>query len=425
MLSGITSLLKHSLFLKLMVALGLILLSVMLYLAFQEPDVYSRTLGRITHTYQHAGTGRNVKIVEVNEAFADWKNESVYHWDAALYEKIRVQGYKTGAAGAKEKLAFYPLFPWVWNITRLGPHGIIILNALLFVSGILMLLYTLQPAPENRFFYFLLALLVPTAVEFYLPYAEALFLFTLAIAVWGILKSNYKVFAAGAFFFCMTRPSALIFMMALLATDGIFLFRHRNWRHFMREFGLKIAPCIAGFLVVTGIQYSFTGSWDSYFDSLDLWPSESGLFNTIRDWSREGFGMSVFSIFFVCIPALVYILIWALQCLFGKQKQEALSFLGADPVFKRDYLWYVSLVFISGNLIYTILVSGNCINGFSRYTLAVPFFYIVLFQLPERLRKLSVLQRMLVWTGSCAGLILFLTQVFYGGSRFTFAFLGM
>jgi hypothetical protein len=77
----------------------------------------------------------------------------------------------------------------------------------------------------------------------------------------------------------------------------------------------------------------------------------------------------------------------------------------------------VSLLFITGNLVYTALTSGNMINGFSRYTMAVPFFYIILFILPEKLERQSVLRILLAIALCTAGLIAFLCNVIYGSGH--------
>ncbi|MFI5150503.1 MAG: hypothetical protein ACHQRM_12270 [Bacteroidia bacterium] len=425
MAEGFKRIILNTWFQKLFIAGCILFISLGLYWLLQQPDFYHNTLGRITHTYEHAGSGRNVKIVEVDKPFEKWRGESIYHWDAALYDRIRAEGYVPGSVGAKEKLAFYPLFPWLWKITKAGPRGVLLMNYLLFTGGLLLLMSALLPSGKQSSFLFTIAMLLPPAVNFYLPYAEALFLFTFSLGVWGIMKGKYWIFAIGVFLACMARPSALIFMLSLLAADGVYLLIHRNIRHFVREFLLKILPCLAGFAVVTIVQYSYSGSWDAYFDSLELWPSESGLFNTIRDWSREGFGMSVFAIFFVSIPCVFAVITWAMLSLKGKKKAEPLPLFGSEPDSKRDYLWYLSLLFISANLAYTILVSGNCMNGYSRYTLAVPFFYIVFFLLPGKLLPVSPRMKALAFSLCLAGLVFFLSQVVYGGNRFAFAYDGL
>jgi hypothetical protein len=150
---------------------------------------------------------------------------------------------------------------------------------------------------------------------------------------------------------------------------------------------------------------------------MELWPTESGFFNPIVDWSLEGFGMTVFAVFFLAIPALVYVLIWAGQAFLSKERKEVPDLFSDNKTVKKEYLLRVSLLFITGNLVYTALTSGNMINGFSRYTMAVPFFYIILFILPEKLERQSVLRILLAIALCTAGLIAFLCNVIYGSGH--------
>ncbi len=410
---------------KLLITGGVLLVSVILYRALQDDTIYKSSLGRVTFNYEHSGKGRGSKIEEVYKPYQQWSDKSIEHWDGALYKQIKEEAYRPLSPGSKEKLAFYPLFPWLWKLCNAGPVTIVFLNYLLFVIGLLILADAFEAERGVSSFYFLAALLLPTAMIYYLPYAESLFLLTMSVAVWGIRKGRYWVFAIGVFLFCMTRPSALIFIMALVCVDIVYFVQHRNFKHFVRELLLKILPCLAGFFVVTGIQYVFSGSLTAYFDSLELWPAESGFFNTVRDWSKEGFGMSVFSVFFVCIPALIAVVVWGIRSLIGKEKQDALSLFGQGSAWNKDYLWYLSLLFIAANLLYTFLVSGNRINGFSRYTLAVPFFYIVFFLFPGRIAQVSPRILLLSFLVCLIGMTLFLSQVEYGGNRFVFAYAGM
>jgi hypothetical protein len=283
----------------------------------------------------------------------------------------------------------------------------------------------MDPSPKRIFIYGL-GLLMPSAVSYYLPYAESLFLLTMAIAVWGILSNRYGIYLIGSLLFAMTRPSALIFVVALLVTEMICFFEHRNWKRLLNRIIRMAGPPISGFLIVSVIQYLPSGSWSAYFDSMELWPTESGFFNLITDWSLEGFGMSVFSIFFIAIPALVYIIVLVIKELIKNKRKEAQDLFSEDKTMKKQYLFHVSLLFITGNLIYFALTSGNMINGFSRYTMAVPFFYIILFLLPEKLKGQPLIRILFAYALCTLGMIMFLSNVVYGnGHRFQWSNSGL
>jgi hypothetical protein len=400
-------------------------LFVLLFTLLQNEHVYSSTLGKISSNYERSGTKRDVRILNVQKPYVGFNSESVNHWDAALYKQVRDKAYESGARLAKEKLAFYPLFPLLWKLSRIDSELIVYCNYLLFVIGLILLAVMLMGETARTPLFFLFALLVPTAVTYYLPYAESLFLLTMAIAVWGIFKKNYWIYFVGAMLFCMTRPACMIFMVALLAADFMYWVRHGNFKHFGIEFARKITPCVLGLGTVTIVQFLYTGSWTAYFDSMELWPAESGMFNLITDWSLEGFGMSVFAIFFLAIPALIYLAVWSWKSLrsYGTHTPDAL--FGDDQNVKKDYLLHLSLLFVGGNLAYTILTSGNIINGFSRYTMAVPFFYMILFLLPEKMQGLSAKNKLLFFCLCLAGMGIFLRLIVYGGQRFRFQYTGL
>ncbi len=412
-------------FRQVLLACGTGLLFILVFSLFQNEKIYDSSLGKISSNYERSGVKRDVQILNVHKPYNRFNNATLNHWDAVLYKEVRDHAYETGTGFAKEKLAFYPLFPLIWRLSHADSECIVFCNYVLFILGLILLSMLLNGLTSGSLVYLLIGILVPTAATYYLPYAESLFLFTMAIAVWGILKQKYWIYFAGAMLFCMTRPSAMIFMVALLAADGIYFIRHRNPVHFLRDFSKKIAPCIAGLGAVILVQYLYSGSWTAYFDSMDLWPAESGFFNLITDWSREGFGMSVFSIFFLSLPALIYLIFWAFQSVRTRTKHPAVSLFGTDREAQKDYLFHVSLLFIAGNLAYTFLTSGNVLNGFSRYTMAVPFFYIVLFLLPDKIRSLPAWVKLLFFCLCFSGLSLFLHFVVYGGERLQFANVGL
>jgi hypothetical protein len=410
---------------QMLVTCGVLLLFLFLFISLQDEAIYRSTLGRFVQTYEKTGTQRNSKIKEVTKPYTRFTEESINHWDAALYIKIRNDGYSSGTRYSKEKLAFYPLFPFLWRLSGIDSLKIVYFNYAIFILGLILLSSQLMEANPRNLVFYAVGIILPSAATYYLPYAESLFVLTLAIAIYGIFKKQYWVFASGAFLFAMTRPSSLIFIFSLLAADLVMLLGNRNFKYFVREAALKIAPFFAGFLLVTLVQYSYTGSMTSYFESLELWPAESGFFNAITDWSVEGFGMSVFSIFFIALPALIYLCFWMLKEFKRKDRSESVPFFKTGDEAKRDYLFHVSLIFIAANLVYTLLTSGNVINGFYRYTMSVPFFYIVLFLLPEKISQVSLLTKMIFCCSCLAAMSIFLSLVVYGGSRFTFRHAGL
>jgi hypothetical protein len=383
----------------------------------QHESCYGSTLAHLGPNYEKSGGRQEATISKVYTPYLLTEASTINHWDGALYRRIRDEGYANSERLAKEKLAFYPLYPYLWRYLHIDGLAMVVFNYLLFGAGLILLFLCLVPEPQKQFPVFVLALLFPTSACFYLPYAESLFLFTMALAVFGIMRRKYWIFFAGAFLFAMTRPSALIFLAALAAADTIYLIRYRKVKPWIRGLFYKLSPGMLGFACVTWVQFRKSGSWLAYFESMDLWPTESGYFNTITDWSLEGFGMTVFAIFFIALPALIYVL-YSVYISFRKPATEVGdSLMQGPPEFQRAYLLLVSLLFIAGNLLYTFLTSGNVLNGFSRYTMGVPFFFIALFLLPEKMAAQPLFRRILVFISSLVLLCLFLVNVNYGSGH--------
>ncbi len=400
---------------QLLLIVGVLGLFMLTFLALQEKSIYDFTLGKISTNYERSGKGHTLKIQEVRKPYVPLTREAIYHWDGLLFKEIRDEGYKQGSLYHKEKPAFYPLFPFLWKISGIDSILIIFLNFILFGIGLVLLQRSLMKSDTHaNLLYLAIALLLPSAITYYLPYAESVFLLTLAVSIYGIFKKKYWIYAVGAFLFTMTRPSSLMFIAALIAADTILLFRHRDLKHYIKDLTPKLIPCVVGFLAVTGIQYLYTGSFIAYFESTELWPTESGFFNPIRDWSREGFGMSVFSIFFLALPAIIYLFVITLKSLRKDWREKPILLFNSEEDHKKEYLFLISLLFIAINLVYFSLTCGNVINGFSRYTLSVPFLYIILFLLPDKLSKVSLFKRILFFVTCLCGLTVFLSLVAYG-----------
>jgi hypothetical protein len=137
----------------------------------------------------------------------------------------------------------------------------------------------------------------------------------------------------------------------------------------------------------------------------------------ITDWSVEGYGMNVFSIFFIAIPACVMSgkIIW-------ESRRNKMS--------KRDYLLLSSLLYISGILIFTILTSNGNIHSLFRFIMASPLFYIaaiVLFFDFEKTGsdKSTFIKSNAIFIGLCISMLAFIALMSYGGDIFQFKYLGM
>jgi hypothetical protein len=412
---------------KSLIAIGILLLTLIVFSCLQDDNVYESTLGQISHNYEHVENDKKTQILETQNSYEEITAENMYRWDAKLYKTVNDSMYVDADYAFKERLAFYPLFPIVWKILMIDSPVIFIFNYAIFVLSLILLVNMFIKDTRDNLFIYVIALILPSAMIYYLPYAESLFLLTLVLSVSGLFKQKYWLFCVGACAFSMTRPAAQIYLFVLIAADIRYLFIHRNVNYFLKEIALKTAPFILGILLVILIQYSYSGSWTAYFDALTFWPAESGLFNTIIDWSIEGFGMTVFAIFFLAIPALVYALIWGVKT-FMRTKQVFIqppSLFSGNSQWIKEYLFNTSVLFIAGNLLYTFLTSGGSVNGFYRYTMCVPFFFIILFIFYEKIKDIPLKYTMLSFALCLIGMSLLLASIIYGGNRFQFSYAGL
>ena len=410
-----------------LIAIGIILITFSAFALLQDETMFKNTLGKLTYNYGHVNNNEASPIVETKKPYEKINASNIYRWDAKLYRSVSDSMYVNSDFYFKERLAFYPLFPMLWKISRIDSPLIFVVNYALFVLSLVLLLRLLVNDSKDNVFIYLVALLLPSAMIYYLPYAESLFLLTLVLSIVGLFKQKYWLFFLGALAFSMTRPAAQIYLFVIIAVDIRYLFIHKKVSFFLKEVSLKISPFILGILLVTFIQYSYCGSWTAYFDALTFWPTESGFFNTITDWSVEGFGMTVFAIFFLAIPCFIYSIIWGIRTFLKDEQGRVLppSLFSGNREWIKEYVFNTSVLFIAGNLLYTFLTSGNVLNGFYRYTMCVPPFYIVLFMSYEKMKQVSLKYKMIAFGLCLAAMIVFLSNVIYGDNRFRFPYVGL
>jgi hypothetical protein len=411
---------------QLFIILGILSLSIFVYKGLQNPTIYEYTLSEISHNYNRIGDFHSSQVIETQQPYQKITKNNMYQWDAQLYKIIADSSYSGSKERIQVRLAFYPLYPFLWKLTRIDSPLIFILNYALFALGLIILFNLFLENKKDNYFIFGIALILPAAIVYYLPYAESLFLLTFVLAIAALFKQKYWLFFIAAMAFSMTRPAALIFLFVLIVADFRYFFIHRQFRSFIKELSLKILPFIIGILAVTVIQHLYSDSWTAYFDALFLWSVESGFLNPITDWSIEGFGMSTFSLFFIGIPSFIYSIIWGIKAFKKNNSRKFSSLFSGNTIWIKEYLFNASVIFIAGTLLYTALTTNNSLNGFYRYTMDVPFSFIILFLLPEKIKNKSILSKIIVFTLCLFGLTLFLYFVKYGGSdRFQFSYLGL
>ena len=404
-----------------LLSMGLLCFSLFwgVFLALQNQTFFENTLGTVAHSYERTDTGTGLKISNNSTPYVAVTQEKYLRWDAEIFSFIRDRNYVFEKEFRGEvRSAFFPLFPFIWKMTGLSPRGASALNYFIFILSMALLFAFLQPKTpiknNLKWLFFLALITLPTTIVYHIPYSESLFMLCMTVVVIGVLKEKYGMYFFGALLLAMVRPATVFVFISLLAIEVFIFLRNRDTKALIKNSILRGSPFVLGYLLVFFIQWTTSGSWTSFFDAHLMWASGLPENTGITDWSIEGYGMNVFSIFCIATPACV---------LSGKIIWENRG----NMMEKRDYVLLSSLLYISGILIFTILTSKGNIHSLFRFIMASPLFYIaaiLLFYDFEKFKPTSI-KLNTIFIALCISMLAFVALVSYGGSVFQFKFLGM
>ncbi|MFK8038410.1 MAG: hypothetical protein AB8B74_08980 [Crocinitomicaceae bacterium] len=389
---------------------------------FQNEQVYNSTLGKVSKNYERTGSWNKYKVKKVSKPYVEINHNNLLWWDASIYHCISERMYKKEKdCHGNVRAAFFPLFPSLWKITNSSAFQIVLINYSLYAIGLMLLFFLLSKSTSyDKTIQFALLLTLPTSIIFIIPYTEAMFLFCMAIAAAGIIRNRYYLYFTGALLTAMVRPATIFVLFAILAVELLTACRHRNLKQFLKDSFAKALPFGLGYSLAIIIQYISSGSWTAFSDSHAYWSGGVQKIGAIVDWSIEGFGMNVFAIIVISIPALVfglYILVSTLT--------KSFTFLDTIKENKSNYLFLVSAFYITGLLIFTLITSKGNLHSYFRFTLTSPLFYMGVILLLGYIKRTRFRYLFIIYSIALSLMILFLYNVPYGGVRFTFSYLGM
>ena len=302
-------------------------------------------------------------VLYLSGIFTVWPGSTtLMQWDANWYYSIVEGGYRY-YEGQQSNLAFFPLFPYIWDIAGLGPVGISLLNLLLMIGGIVLLNRTLRPGNK----WLLLWLSVPVLFFCYVPYSEAVFFFAGSLLLYG-LRQNPLYAVAGIFLACLSRSASMVFIPVLLFISIVQYRVRGDKRVFWRNVILYISSAIVAGLFVQCIQYIYIGKFFNPFetyaqwDKAFRWPSFP-----LTTWG----GGDLLWLDGLAFLAGVLAAMVCLLLLIRKWKKP-MSSLSPAWLFASGYLAMVMLL--------TFLSSGKdplgrtSIYSLNRYVFATPFF---------------------------------------------------
>jgi len=380
--------------LKFLIVIVLFIATAHVLRLFQNNDIYNLTLDHFTLTYKFYYDKNGVTHVDaVKNQYTKINKNNIINWDASQYKRIKNNYYDNGKW--EGDYAFFPLFPLLWKILYLNDYLIGLFNYFLFGLSIIILSSLFFPklilSQTERLCVFMLSLILPTIVVYYIPYAEALYTFTFVMAIWGLVKNKYWVYFVFIILFSMTRPTIIVFAISIVMLDLLYFLKHRNVVHFVKELALKLIPAAIGVGIVFSMYYLNSGSFTKYFEAVSkYWPQHFGFPHKIADWSIEGFGMNVFAIFFVIIPSAILFLFNALKHIKSAKPVVPQSVFNGNFNFIKEYFLNNSIIHFWGVFLCIFFYQDGSLNGLSRYVFVSPFFYIFYFIFYSELRDIKI-----------------------------------
>jgi hypothetical protein len=275
------------------------------------------------------------------------------HFDALLYKKISDTGY------SHEWLcAFFPAFPFIWNLLHLSAIGISMVNAILFLFAFSLLASIYRIRPLNQLF----ILSIPSFIFMFTPYSESLFFLFCCLFLIG-LKENYPfLIYTGLFLASLVRPTAFVFIPAYIITSYL---KNSSTRTSVRELITPVILILFGLFTTICVHYSFTEKWFVFFEAQKLWGNYLHLPSLpLKSWGGDASTRFDGSALFISIIAGIY-----LVTLFQKRLKNLL-FRYEDVIFSLAYLAGTSLLIIAYR-------DGN-LYSLNRFIYATPFVIISL-----------------------------------------------
>lgn len=393
-----------------------------IYQSLTKETVYQKTLGQVSENYIRTDEEHGMVVKKDKVPYKQLSKNNLHVWDADIYRVIAENMYVKDRGGYEQvRGAFFPLFPLLWKFLGGNTYAVVIANYLLFILGIALLLLTLYPTNfSNQLLAFLIAINLPSVVIYLIPYSEALFLITAVVGIYGVINKNYLFYFIGFTLMAMVRPATLFVLLSIISAEVCLFMFHKSWKQLLVQITYRGTPFFIGYACVLLIQFYFAGSWTTYIEAQQHWAGEIQLMKSISDWSVEGFALSIFAIFGICLPAaMVFIYIF-----FGKGRPSHL-FKSRILESTKSYILLISIFYLVGLLIFTLLTSGGNLHSFYRFTLASPFFYCALFlgldYYPQK--KGAKIEWSYLICMLSLGIFLYFTS--YGGSRLQFSFMGL
>lgn len=297
-------------------------------------------------------------------------NEKAFlNWDAKHYLLIKNNAYSDGYT-----VAFFPLFPFLWNFLSLNVTGIVFFNAILFIVGFSVFSELFKLSTRE----ILLLLSVPGLIFMFLPYSESVFFISCLILIAGLKKNKLLLTCTGLFLCSISRPVSVVLIPALILT-GILTERDR-FEILKRSMLYIFIPAIA-LIAVAYIQYFSTGKWLSFFEMQYKWDNHLRIPSLpLRSWGGDTIVRLDGSALLAGLISVSAAILWIWKYI--KNKPVNVS---PDVMLSAFYIGSVSMI--------VLFYRGGSLPSLNRYIFATPFFMAGLYYFLENtgpdLRKIG------------------------------------
>lgn len=298
-------------------------------------------------------------------------------WDAAFYDSIRTSGY-IYEAGKTCNSGFFPLFPYFWKITTLGPVGISILNGIIYLVSLAFLARLLKPGAA------LLGLFMAFPFMFFMftPLSESLFFLFGVIIIYGLVRHDNRLIFLGVLLASLTRASFLFFVPAFIGMSLMMQPKKDalSGRFWLDQFKWFLLPVAIAVVAIGTIQYLQVGRFFAYYEiQSTAWGRSFGLpvFPLGRNsepWVMRLNWLNFWIGMFVSVLGLKYLIQWLFKDAIPKNLER-------HELFSLIFLVmsFLSIVFFNPEWYWTKWeYNGTYLAGINRYMEANPFFLVFL-----------------------------------------------
>ena len=312
-------------------------------------------------------------------------------WDCGWYNGMREHGY-IYKPNQQNNLAFFPLFPLVWQFLGVGNIGIGLINFFIFVASAWLLIKHYKISFKSV----LVFLCVGLVWFFMIPYTESFFFFGAVLIMLGFNKYNYWLIVLGAIVAIGTRSASMIFMVAFLMMMLINFVKDKKSENF-KIIGFAMFAVVSVNLLVFYYQYTVTGRFFGFFEAHQYWDHHLRWPKLTHISWHKPIALTENFALLVGVFAIFIIITFFISALFKNTKIKNPLALVFKVNVELTIAEQFALLYLAGGTTFILLYQQDTLSSLNRYILSTPFYLLLLHLLATKKIEFNV--NMLFWTG--------------------------